>query len=65
MQVKVSLNQGLLPDKYTKYSEIKQSDQPVISFPITLNDIPKDTKYLAISLAGYDAVPRTVFPFIH
>ncbi|CAJ1180297.1 hypothetical protein FD33_GL001123 [Companilactobacillus paralimentarius DSM 13238 = JCM 10415] len=63
MQVKVSLNQGFLPDKYTKYSEIKQSDQPVISFPITLN--AKDTKYLAISLADYDAVPRTVFPFIH
>lgn len=65
MQIKVSLNQGFLPDKYTKYLETKQSDQPVISFPIALSDIPKDTKYLAVSLIDYDAVPRTGFPFIH
>ena len=65
MQIKVDLNQGFLPDKYAKYSETKQSDQPVISFPIALSNIPKDTKYLAVSLIDYDAVPRTGFPFIH
>lgn len=65
MQIKVELNQGFLPDKYTKYSETKKSDQPIISFPIALSDIPKDTKYLAVSLIDYDAVPRTGFPFIH
>lgn len=65
MQIKVELNQGFLPDKYTKYSETKQSDQPVISFPIALSVLPKDTKYLAVSLIDYDAVLRTGFPFIH
>ncbi|WP_125767107.1 YbhB/YbcL family Raf kinase inhibitor-like protein [Lapidilactobacillus wuchangensis] len=65
MRIEVHLEQGYLPDRYTKYSQTKQSDQPVISFPIILNDLPENTKYLAISLIDYDAVPRTGFPFIH
>lgn len=65
MHVKVNLKQDFLPDKYTKYSSTKRSNQPVISFPIVLSEIPKETKYFAISMIDYDAVPRTGFPFIH
>jgi Raf kinase inhibitor-like YbhB/YbcL family protein len=65
MQIEVSLNQGFLPDKYTKYSETKQNNQPVISFPISLSEVPVGTKYLAVSLIDYDATPRTGFSFIH
>ncbi len=54
-----------LPDKYSKYSAIKKAGQPVISFPVNISNIPEETKYLAISLIDYDAVPRTGFPFIH
>lgn len=65
MKISVDLENGYLPDKYTKYSTEKVSGQPVISFPIHLADLPQETKYLAISLIDYDAVPRTGFPFIH
>ncbi|MQS75518.1 YbhB/YbcL family Raf kinase inhibitor-like protein [Companilactobacillus halodurans] len=65
MEINVDLNNSYLPDKYTKYSDTKVSGQPVISFPIELENISPDTKYLAISLIDYDAVPRTGFPFIH
>lgn len=65
MEINVKLDQGYIPDKYSKFSDTKQSDQPIVSFPIHLEKIPKGTKSLAVSLIDYDAVPRTGFPFIH
>ncbi|GEO46149.1 YbhB/YbcL family Raf kinase inhibitor-like protein [Companilactobacillus kimchii] len=65
MKISVDLENHFIPDKYSKLAEIKQSNQPIISFPIKLEDLPDKTKYLAISLIDYDAVPRTGFPFIH
>lgn len=65
MKIKVILDNGFIPDKFSKYSNVKVSDQPIISFPIKLEDVPEETKAVAISLIDYDAVPRTGFPFIH
>jgi len=65
LKIKVILDNGFIPDKFSKYSNVKVSDQPIISFPIKLEDVPEETKALAISLIDYDAVPRTGFPFIH
>lgn len=65
MKITVKLNNGFLPDKYSKFSDTKISDQPVVSFPIHLENIPDNTKYLAITLIDYDAVTRTGAPFIH
>lgn len=65
MKITVSLENGFLLDKYSKYASEKVSEQPVISFPIKIEDLPKDTRFLAVSLIDYDAVPRTGFPFIH
>lgn len=66
MKISVPLSKdGYLPDKYSKYSEVKKAGQPVVSFPITIQDMPADTDCLAISLIDYDAVPFTGFPFIH
>lgn len=65
MQIKVQLANGFLPEAYTKKANIRYKNQPILSFPIELTDIPKHSKSLAISLIDYDAVPRTGFPFIH
>lgn len=66
MQIKVPLtDDGYLPDKYSKYSSVKQAGQPIISFPIKITRLPHTATKLAISLIDYDAVPFTGFPFIH
>lgn len=65
MQVTVNLSDGYIPDKYSKYSQIKQSDQPIVSLPFKVTDLPEATKYLAATLIDYDAVERTGSPFIH
>lgn len=66
MQLSVPLtDKGLMPDKYSKHSEIQKAGQPVVSFPITISDVPDKAKYLAVSLIDYDAVPVSGSPFIH
>lgn len=64
MKIKVELNDVFLPDKYSKFSDTKVSDQPVVSFPIHLENIPDNAKCLAMTLIDYDAVTRTGAPFI-
>ncbi|WP_214463781.1 YbhB/YbcL family Raf kinase inhibitor-like protein [Levilactobacillus brevis] len=65
MRVIVPLNQGFLPDRFTSKAEITKGNQPIVSFPITIQKIPQNATALALSLIDYDAVPRTGFPFIH
>lgn len=65
MQIEVALAQGHLPTTYTNQATVRRGGQPIISFPITILDIPAKTRFLALSLIDYDAVPRTAFPFIH
>lgn len=65
MKISVATRGGFVPDKYSKYSETKEAGQPVISFPIQVENLPTSTQYLALSLIDYDAVPVAGFPFIH
>lgn len=65
MKIKVALEQGCLPVKYGRAARVRINDQPVVSFPIQLNDLPRNTEVLAVTLLDWDAVPRTGFPFIH
>lgn len=65
MQLKVPLNQGYLADVYTNKVSATRNKQPIVFFPIEIQAIPQNTKFLAVSLIDYDAVPRTGFPFIH
>lgn len=66
MKVTVTLDKnGYLPAVYTKLSNIKRENQPIVSFPINLSKIPKESASLAFTLIDYDAVPLTGFPFIH
>lgn len=65
MQLKVELENGLLPKIYTSNANVMHHGQPILSFPIEINAIPENTAALALSLIDYDAVPRTGFAFIH
>lgn len=65
MKITVNTRGGFVPDKYSKYSDVKVAGQPVVSFPIKVDGLSENTKYLAISLIDYDAAPVAGFPFIH
>ncbi|WP_125580124.1 YbhB/YbcL family Raf kinase inhibitor-like protein [Levilactobacillus cerevisiae] len=65
MEIQVALDQGYLPEKFARLATARLSGQPIVSFPIQLAKLPKQTQALAITLIDYDAVPRTGFPFIH
>ena len=40
-------------------------NNPVRSFPFEITELPKGTKYVAITLIDYDAIPVCSFPWIH
>lgn len=65
--MKIKKFEGYLQDKYAKYADEKDKykNQPVVSFPIDLEEIPLETKSLALTLIDYDAVPVCGFPWIH
>lgn len=68
MKIQVPLTKdGLLPDRYSKYAPAADiyNGYPIVSPPITVSDLPKDTTYLALTLLDYDAVPVSGFPWIH
>ncbi|WP_125574498.1 YbhB/YbcL family Raf kinase inhibitor-like protein [Levilactobacillus huananensis] len=66
MKVTVALDKsGYLPPIYTSLTTEKRANQPIVSFPIELAEIPTETTSLAVTLIDYDAVPLTGFPFIH
>lgn len=67
MKITVNLENGFLADKYGKFAdeEWRYKEQPILSFPITITNIPEKTKFLALSFVDYDAVPVCGFPWIH
>jgi len=66
MKVTVTLDEkGYLPAIYTSLANTRRANQPIISFPIELTNMPKEAVALAVTLIDYDAVPLTGFPFIH
>ncbi|MGF2384635.1 YbhB/YbcL family Raf kinase inhibitor-like protein [Lentilactobacillus otakiensis] len=67
MDIQVPLTKGLLADKYSKYAGKANTlgGGPIVSFPIKINDVPKDAASLALTVLDWDAVPVSGFPWIH
>ncbi|WEV54556.1 YbhB/YbcL family Raf kinase inhibitor-like protein [Leuconostocaceae bacterium ESL0723] len=67
MQVTTNLNEGFLPDRYTKHAQPEEMSDgyPNISFPFTVSDLPAGTHYLAWTLVDFDSVPVAGFVWIH
>lgn len=67
MKIDVQLKNGLLPDQYGKFApaENKMGNQPITSFPITVNDVPTGTEALALVMVDYDSIPVCGFAWIH
>lgn len=67
MKINVTLENGLLPDKYGKYASEHQikNGKPIISFPVDFSDIPSDTKSIAFTLTDPDSIPVCGFEWIH
>ncbi len=65
MKIKVSLEDGYLPQMYSKYSDIKIDGEPVVSFPIEFSDVPAWAKTLAVVMVDLDSIPVCGFAWIH
>lgn len=65
MKIDVKLENGLLPDKYGKYSDATIGGKPCVSFPITVNDVPKGAKTLALTFVDFDSIPVCGFAWTH
>lgn len=65
MDIKVKLENGLLPDKYGKYSDVKIGGEPCVSMPISVENIPSGAKSLALTFVDFDSKPLCGFAWIH
>lgn len=67
MNIRVILEQGLLPDRYGKYAPLGDTidGHPCVSFPIHISDIPENAVSLALTFVDYDAIPVGGFCWIH
>lgn len=65
MKIEVSLENGLLPDKYGKYSNVKIGGEPSMSFPIKIDEVPSGAKSLALTFVDFDSIPVCGFAWIH
>lgn len=67
MEIKIDFNQNELPKKYSKYAEEKEkyNENPIVSFPFEIINVPQNTKYFCITLIDHDAIPVCGFSWIH
>ncbi|WP_429971469.1 YbhB/YbcL family Raf kinase inhibitor-like protein [Fructilactobacillus sp. Tb1] len=67
MKINVPLQNGYLPDRYTKHANDNEKidGRPFISFPINIADVPTNAKSLALVLIDNDAIPVCGFTYIH
>lgn len=65
MKITVRLENGLLPDKYGKYSSVKIGGSPSVSFPIKIDGVPGNAKSLALIFLDHDSIPVCGFAWIH
>lgn len=65
MNIEVTLKDGLLPDKYAKYSEFKIGGAPSMSFPIKIKGVPQGAKTLALTFVDFDSIPVCGFAWKH
>ena len=58
---------GYLPDMYGKYAPRGAciGGNPVVSFPLTVEDPPSGVKSYALVMIDYDSTPVCGFPWIH
>lgn len=68
MKISVPCNkQGYLLDAYGKYADLGNvsAGNTILSFPITISDVPENAKSLAIAFYDYDSIPVCGFAWIH
>lgn len=67
MKINIPFNQNLLPKRFGKEADCTDiiKGNPVRSFPFEISELPEGTKYIAITLIDYDAIPVCSFPWIH
>lgn len=65
MKIDVSLENGLLPDRYAKFSVKRIGGVPSMSFPIRIEGIPAGAKTLALTFVDFDSLPVCGFVWTH
>ena len=65
MKIIIPNENGFLPEKYAKYSDVKINGNPVVSFPIKIEDVPGGAKTLAVVFVDFDSIPVCGFAWIH
>jgi Raf kinase inhibitor-like YbhB/YbcL family protein len=67
MNIVTKFENGYIPDRYSKYTDDsgKYKNQPIISFPFSITEIPEGVKYFAFTLIDHDSVPLCGFSWIH
>ena len=67
MKISVPLENGMLADKYGKHAPAayQLEGHPTVSFPLTIADVPANTKSLALTFLDWDAIPVSGFCWIH
>ena len=67
MKISVPNNNGVLEDKYSKHAaaEYTCNGSPILSFPVSFEDISKGTESLALVFVDFDSIPVCGFAWIH
>lgn len=67
MKIITDFKNGYMPDRYSKYANDTEryKNQPMISFPFSILEIPEGARYFAFSLIDHDSVPLIGFSWIH
>lgn len=65
MKITIPTKDGYLPDKYSKYSDVKLNGNPILSFPVEFSDVPENAKSLALVFVDFDSIPVCGFAWIH
>ena len=65
MKIQIPSENGFLPEKYAKHSDVQINGNPVVSFPIKVGEVPAGAKTLAIVFVDVDSIPVCGFVWIH
>ncbi len=65
MEITVDFANAIVPQRYAKGAELSVAGLPILSFPFTIQGLPKHTKTLAWTFLDWDAIPVCGFPYIH
>ena len=65
MKISIPTENGFLPEKYSKHSDVKIKRTPVLSFPIDIEGVPENAASLALVYVDFDSIPVCGFAWIH